>query len=220
MQFFPRYEAFPPPSSTLFGPVVCFHCFNFVNNWAKLQTCPLFWCQVTNRSCPVSLFLAYNRWQWWFLPSLPVPLGFDRANCAVRQCDQRVADGSIRCVCLLVDRNRDPSHLGTRALKSARLLHLRSISNHYMFSYFNLCFNVGGGGGGGWIIVGTAKSFVKQYGGRFIEILDSAYSMLQMGCCHVIIWIKPFHQKSGLEEISGGLVCRRHASLLCGDQMA
>ena len=72
----------------------------------------------------------------------------------------------------------------------------------------------------GGIIVGTAKSFVKQYGGRFIEILDSAYSMLQMGCCHVIIWIKPFHQKSGLEEISGGLVCRRHASLLCGDQMA
>ena len=44
-------------------PWSLFLLLQFLNNWAKLQTCPLFWWQVTNRNRPVSLFLVYSRWQ-------------------------------------------------------------------------------------------------------------------------------------------------------------
>ena len=67
---------------------------------------------------------------------------------------------------------------------------------------------------GVWIVVGTAKIFAKQNGDRGVEILDSALSMLHTDSYHVIIGIKPCHQKlvlsiSPRESVWGGGISPR-----------
>ena len=61
---------------------------------------------------------------------------------------------------------------------------------------------------GVWVILGTVKIFAKRNGGRFVEILDSS-PWSAPHCCHVIIGIKPCHQKlllliSPQESVWGG----------------
>ena len=131
----PQVLGISAPSTTLFG------LLQFCKQLSKTTNMPSILVPGEQleliSGCPVSIFLVYGRWQWWFVLSLPVPLGFDRANCAVRQHVtgewQTVPSG----VCLVVN----------------NVLMLEGVR----------------------IIVGTAKLFPKQNGGRFIEIPDSTF---------------------------------------------
>ena len=67
---------------------------------------------------------------------------------------------------------------------------------------------------GVWIKVGTSKIFAKQNGGRFVEIVDLAPFDAPQGYYHVIIGIKPCHQKlvlsiSPRESVWGGGISPR-----------
>ena len=117
--------------------------------------------------------------------SLPVPVGFGRANCPVTQHATRqwqtVSSGLH--VCLLVHQKSKRVIWGTQALESVSLLHLRPISTHFIKWYTNVLI---------------------------FEIPDSTLSMLHRDCCHVIIGIKSCHQKlvlsiSPRESVWGGL---------------
>ena len=107
------------------------------------------------------------------MPSLPVPVGFGRANYAVTQHAtgqwQTVSSGVHVCVS---SSKQKESHLGNPGIGIGQFIAFVIYLDPF-YEIIHKCFNFLMLEGV-WMIVETAKIFAKQNGGRLVEIVDSA----------------------------------------------